>query len=203
MSGRTEDALRRAVESFFSGNLEVAERVIFEDRKIDQLEMDVDEMVTNLLALHQPVAKDLRLILACLKMSNDLERVADHAVNIAKGARRMDRIGPTTPEPQLVEMARVGREMLSDTLSAFVRGDAQAARAVCVRDDEVDALNRALFKLMMSKMTQHPESINAAMQVLLVSRNLERVGDMATNIAEDVVFLVEGTTIKHGAEAAG
>jgi phosphate transport system protein len=199
MSGRAEDALGRGVESFLGGNEEEARQVVEEDREIDQLEIDIEETVTNLLALHQPVARDLRLILASLKIANDLERVADHAVNIAKSTLRMRAGGPIHADPELVEMGKLARAMLGDTLSAFVRGDSQAARQVCIRDDEMDALNRTLFKMMMTRMTEHSETVDFAMQVLLVSRNLERVGDMATNIAEDVVFLVEGTSIKHGA----
>jgi phosphate transport system protein len=203
MSGRAEDSLSRAVEAFLAGNALAAQAVVDADPEIDSLEVEIEETVTNLLALHQPVAKDLRLVLSALKISNDLERVADHAVNIAKAAERISHLAVRTPDPQLVEMTRLGREMLATALRAFVKGDGQAARHVCAQDDEVDALHRSLFQLLMTRMAEQPEAIDYSMELMLVSRNIERVGDMATNIAEEVVYLVEGTTIKHGAEKKG
>lgn len=200
MSGRAEDALSRAVEAFLAGDASAAAAVVDSDPEIDRLEVEIEETVTNLLALHQPVAKDLRLVLSALKISNDLERVADHAVNIAKAAERISHLAVRTPDPQLVEMTRLGREMLAAALHAFVRGDAQTARDVCARDDAVDSLHRSLFQLLMTRMAEQPNAIDYSMELMLVSRNIERVADMATNIAEEVVYLVEGTTIKHGAE---
>jgi phosphate transport system protein len=146
------------------------------------------------------MAKDLRLILSALKISNDLERVGDHAVNIAISGRRLADERPITPEPELVEMGRAAREMMSQALDAFVRGDAGAGRAVCGRDDHVDALHRSMFRILLTHMAEDPHTIGAAMELFLVSRNLERVADLATNVAEDVVFMVEGKSIKHGAE---
>lgn len=200
MSGQAEDAIARAVRALLARDMEAAERVIADDRKLDQVELEIEDTVTNLLALQQPVASDLRLLLAALKISNDLERVGDHAVNIAQSAIRLvDRRG-IAPEPELVEMMRLSREMLSQSLDAFVRGDAQAGRAVCARDDQVDALNRSMFRILITHMAEDSHTISAAMELLLVSRNLERVADLATNIAEDVVFVVEGRQIKHHAE---
>jgi phosphate transport system protein len=203
MSGRAEDAMQRAVRAVLERDIDASEQVMSEDPDIDQLELEIEEGVTNLLALHQPMARDLRLLLALLKISNDLERVGDHAVNIAQSAKRLGEYRVITPEPELVEMSRIAREMLHQALDAFVRGDTEAARAVCRRDDQVDALHRSMFRILLTHMAEDPHTIGAAMELFLVSRNLERVADLATNVGEDVVFLVEGKTIKHGAERRG
>lgn len=200
MSARAEGALGDAVRALLDRDAERAARVVAEDSEIDDLEVEIENQVTNLLALQQPMAKDLRLILATLKISNDLERVGDHAVNIAQGAQRLLDAPHVAPEPELVDMARRVREMLGGALEAFVKSDGGAARAVCVADDSVDALHRSMFRILLTHMAEDPRTIGPCMELSLVSRNLERVGDLATNIAEDVVFLVEGTTIKHHAE---
>ena len=200
MSGQAEDALDRAVRSLLQRDAPSAARVVIEDRRIDALEIEIEDMVTNLLALHQPVARDLRLILSALKIANDLERVGDHAVNIAQSAERLLAYRMITPEPELLEMVRIARAMLGDALDAFVRGDGAAGRSVCARDDQVDALNDSMFRILITHMAEDPHTIGAAMELFLVSRNLERVADLATNVAEDVVFLVEGKNIKHHAE---
>ncbi|MGE0552507.1 MAG: phosphate signaling complex protein PhoU [Gemmatimonadales bacterium] len=200
MSGEAEASLRAAVESLLLRDAEKARQVIAGDRVIDDMELDIEEQCLNLLALHQPMAKDLRMLLAVIKIANDLERVGDHAVNIAQSAERLAQSRPITPEPEIVEMARLARDMLADALEAFVRGDATAGRDVCKRDDKVDALNRSMFRILLTHMMEDPHSIGAGMELLLVSRNLERIADLATNIGEDVVFLVEGKTIKHHAE---
>jgi phosphate transport system protein len=159
--------------------------------------------VIRLLATQQPMARDLRFLTAAMKISNDLERVGDHAVNIAQSAERLLASRPIVPEPELLEMARQARTMLADALDAFVRGDAQAGRAICRRDDSVDALHASMFRILLTHMMEDPHIIGTAMELFLVSRNLERVADLATNIAEDVVFLVEGKSIKHHAEDIG
>jgi phosphate transport system protein len=146
------------------------------------------------------MARDLRLLVAATKIANDLERVGDHAVNIAQSAERLLGARLVAPEPELLEMARQVRAMLSGALDAFVRGDAVLGREICRRDDSVDALNRSVFRILLTHMMEDPHIIGAAMDLFLVSRNLERVADLATNIAEDVVFVVEGKTIKHHAE---
>lgn len=197
MSGEVQEALGTAVRAILDRDAGAAARVLAGDRSIDLLEIEIEDTVTSLLALHQPMARDLRLLLAVLKIANDLERVGDHAVNLAQGAERLLRARPITPKPELVEMARIAREMLSQSLDAFVRGDAKAGRAICARDDSVDALNRSLFRILLTHMAEDPQTISAALELLLVSRNLERVADLATNVAEEVVFLVEGRTIKH------
>jgi phosphate transport system protein len=200
MSGEAEAALRLAVEALLERNPEKARLVIAGDRVIDGMEVEIEEACIDLLALQQPMAKDLRMLVAAIKIANDLERVGDHAVNLAQSADRLAQSRPIAPEPEIIEMARLAREMLSDALEAFVRGDAAAGREVCLRDDKVDALNRSVFRILLTHMMEDPHSIGAGLELFLVSRNLERVADLATNIGEDVVFLVEGKSIKHHAE---
>lgn len=203
MSGEAEAALGTAVQALLERSSEKAQQVIHGDRLIDGMEMEIEEQCINLLALHQPMARDLRMLTSALKIANDLERVGDHAVNIAQSAERLARSRPITPEPEIIEMARLAREMLSDALEAFIRGDAAAGREVCRRDDRVDALHRSVFRILLTHMMEDAHSISAGMELFLVSRNLERVADLATNIGEDVVFLVEGKSIKHHAEDRG
>ncbi|HEX9893528.1 MAG TPA: phosphate signaling complex protein PhoU [Gemmatimonadales bacterium] len=201
MSGEAEAALGHAVEALLERDADKAQRVIDGDRIIDMMEVEIEEQSINLLALQQPMARDLRTLTSAMKIATDLERVGDHAVNIAQSAIRLAQTRPIAPEPEIVEMARMSREMLSDALEAFVRGDAQAGRAVCLRDDKVDALHDSVFRILLTHMMEDPHVIGAGMELFLVSRNLERVADLATNIGEDVVFLVEGKSIKHRAEA--
>jgi len=200
MSGEAETALRLAVEALLERDVDKAREVIAGDTVINDMEVQIEEACIDLLALQQPMAKDLRMLVAAIKIANDLERVGDHAVNLAESAERLTRAHPIAPEPEIVEMARLAREMLADALEAFVRGDAVAGREVCLRDDKVDALNRSVFRILLTHMMEDPHSIGTGLELLLVSRNLERVADLATNIAEDVVFLVEGKSIKHHAE---
>jgi phosphate transport system protein len=203
MSGEAEAALELAVEALLERSLEKAQAVIAGDRNIDALEVTIEEQVVNLLALQQPMARDLRMLTSALKIANDLERVGDHAVNIAQSVERLIQARPITPEPEIIEMARLARDMLSDALEAFIRGDAATGREVCRRDDKVDTLHRSVFRILLTFMMEDPHMISAAMELFLVSRNLERVADLATNIGEDVVFLVEGKSIKHHAEDRG
>ena len=203
MSGEAEAALGLAVDALLERDGDKAQRVIAGDRVIDSMEVEIEEQCINLLALQQPMARDLRMLTSALKIANDLERVGDHAVNIAQSAERLTQARPIAPEPEIVEMARLARDMLSDALEAFIRGDAAAGREVCLRDDKVDALHRSVFRILLTHMMEDPHMIGVGMELFLVSRNLERVADLATNIGEDVVFLVEGKSIKHHAEDRG
>ena len=203
MSGEAEAALSQAVEALLERDSAKATQVIAGDRVIDAMEVEIEEQCIHLLALQQPMARDLRMLTSALKIANDLERVGDHAVNIAQSTERLLQFRPIAPEPEIVDMARLAREMLSDALEAFIRGDAAAGREVCRRDDQVDALHRSVFRILLTHMMEDPHTIGAGMELFLVSRNLERVADLATNIGEDVVFLVEGRSIKHHAEDRG
>jgi phosphate transport system protein len=200
VSSEAEDAVGHAVDALLRRDAGQAQSVIRGDRAIDTLESGIEEQGFQLIALHQPMARDLRLIFSAIRIVNDLERVGDHAVNIAQSAERLMEFPHIVPEPEIVEMARLSRQMLADALSAFVRGDAPLAREVCRRDDAVDSLNDSVYRILLTHMMEDHRLIGAGMELLLVSRNLERVADLATNIAEDVVFLVEGKSIKHHAE---
>lgn len=200
LSSEAEEATGNAVEALLRRDRTLALEVIRGDRTINSLESSIEEQAFQLIALHQPMARDLRLIFSAIKIVHDLERVGDHAVNIAQSAERLLAYPHIVPEPEIVEMARLSRQMLADALSGFVRGDAALAREVCRRDDAVDALNDSVFRILLTHMMEDNRSIGPCMELLLVSRNLERVADLATNIAEDVVFVAEGKTIKHHAE---
>lgn len=201
MSTFAEDLVRHAIESLREGDPALAEAVVLGDRELDAIEMEVEDRCIHLLALQQPLARDLRFIAMAMKVSNDLERVGDHAVNIAQTVQRLEDFPPLAHPPEIEEMARLASGMLSDALDGFVRGDAAAAREVCTRDDRVDALHESMFRILLTHMMEDPRRIGAAMEIFLVSRNLERIGDLATNVAEDTVFLVEGRSIRHGAES--
>lgn len=203
MSGEAEAALGLAIEALLERDSAKAAQVIAGDHLIDNMEVEIEDRCINLLALQQPMARDLRMLTSALKIANDLERVGDHAVNIAQSTERLIETRPITPEPEIIEMARLARRMLADALEAFIRGDAAAAREVCRRDEQVDALHRSVFRILLTHMMEDPHMIGAGMELFLVSRNLERVADHATNIGEDVVFLVEGKSIKHHAEDIG
>lgn len=200
MAGLVEDIVRRAMEGFLERDPSVAEAVIQDDDRVDELEIEIDERALELLALQQPMARDLRLIMSTLKVANDLERVGDHGVNIARAGARLSDMAPVPMLPEVQEMGDISRGMLDDSLAAFVTRNSGTARMVCLRDDKVDNLQRSLYRILLTYMLEEPRRISPSLEILLVSQNLERIADLATNVAEDVVFLVEGRTIKHHAE---
>ncbi|HYR07997.1 MAG TPA: phosphate signaling complex protein PhoU [Longimicrobium sp.] len=199
MSGLAEELVDQAMRALRQRDAELATEVVRRDNELDAMEIVVDDMCIHLLALQQPMARDLRLITMAMKISNDLERVGDHAVNIAEAVSHLAEAPVYLEFPEIEEMGRLATEMLSDALDTFVRADAEGAREVCLRDDRVDSLHESLFRILLTHMMEDPRRIGASMSLFLVSRNLERIADLATNIAEDVVFLVEGRNIKHGA----
>jgi phosphate transport system protein len=202
MGGRAEQIVSKSIESLARRDADQARGVFDDDRAIDRLEIDVEELCIKLFALQQPLATDLRFIMSALKISNDLERVGDHAVNIAGGAVRLADQPPLKPLVDIPKMAALATSMLHDALDAFVHRDADTARRLCRRDDEVDGLNRQVFRELLSYMIESPSTITRAMELILVARNLERVADLATNIAEEVVFIAEARIIKHHADEA-
>jgi phosphate transport system protein len=201
MSARAEELVDLAVEALLTRDEGKAETVIAADRDVDRLEIEVEHLAIELLALQQPMARDLRFIVSAIKISSDLERVGDHAVNIAQSTQRLSADSVSLRmDPAIEDMARRARRMLSDALDAFVRADGALGREVCRRDDDVDALHDSLFRTLLTHMMGDARMITPSLELLLVSRNLERVADLATNIAEDAVFLAEGKQIKHHAE---
>ncbi len=205
MGGRAENIVRKSIEALRRRDAAMAEAVLADDKAIDRLEIDIEERCVRLLALQQPLATDLRFITAALKISNDLERVGDHAVNIAGGVLRLTGQPLLKPLVDIPRMAELSSAMLHEALDDFVRRDAEGARKLVRRDDEVDQLNDQVFRELLSYMIEDPSTITRAMELVLVARNLERVADLATNVAEEVVFIAEARIIKHHAEesAAG
>jgi len=203
MGGRAESIVLKSVESLKRRDEALANEVLADDRLLDRLEIEIEERCVHLLALQQPMARDLRFITAALKISNDLERVGDHAVNIAGGTLRLTGQPQLKPLVDIPRMADLAIGMLHDALDAFVRRDAETARRLVLRDDAVDQLNRQVFRELVSFMIEDPGTISRAMELILVARNLERVADLATNVAEEVVFIAEARIIKHHAEDAG
>jgi phosphate transport system protein len=197
MAGIVEELVRVAVEALERRDPKPAEWAMAEDDRIDRLEIEIDDRAMDLLALQQPMARDLRQVVATLKAANDLERVGDHAVNIAKAVRRLAEAPAFPAIPEVPEMAGIARGMLADALAAFVARNPSSARLVCQRDEKVDNLRRSLFRILLTHMMEEPRRITPALELLLISQNLERIADLSTNIAEDVVFMVEGQTIKH------
>ncbi|HSJ07253.1 MAG TPA: phosphate signaling complex protein PhoU [Longimicrobiales bacterium] len=200
MAGKAEEQVRRAMEALLDRNVELAQQVVDGDNELDELEVEIDGNAISLLALQQPMARDLRFITMAMKISRDLERVGDHAVNIADAVKYMVEAPPFPVLPEIEEMARLSTDMLTDSLTAFVQGDAAEARRIRERDDRVDELHDNNFRILLTHMMEDPRRITAGMDLLLISGNLERIADLATNICEEVVFLVEGRTLKHGAE---
>jgi phosphate transport system protein len=204
MSQRSEELLDLAMQGFLARDAGKAAAVLAADAEIDRMEVEVEGLAISLLALQQPMARDLRFIVSAIKITGDLERVGDHAVNIAEAAERLAGMRmPVAAPPEIKEMAAKARKMLSDALDAMVRQDGALGRDVCRRDDDVDALHESVFRIMLTHMAEDPATISASLELLLVSRNLERVADLATNIAEDAVYLAEGKTIKHHLEDRG
>jgi phosphate transport system protein len=197
MAGLAEEQVANAVGSLLARDPDRAQQVVDRDPEIDDLELKVDNQATSLLALQQPMARDLRFITMAMKISNDLERVGDHAVNIAELVPEIVE-APRFPRlPELEEMTGISTEMLNDALDAFVRSDSPLARSIGERDDRVDELHENVFRVVLTHMMEDPRKIGVGIDMILVSRNLERIADLATNVAEDVVFMVEGKTIKH------
>lgn len=200
MGGLVEDAIDEAAQATLRKDRGRGAALRVGDERVDELEVVIDERVMELLALQQPMASDLRQIITTNKISNDLERMGDHAVNIGSAVGRLMEHPPLPEIMELEDMIEITRGMVSEALASYVSRDAATARMVCIRDDRVDDLKRSMFRILVTHMLEDPQRIGAALELLLISQNLERIADLATNVSEDVVFLVEGRTIKHGAE---
>lgn len=199
MGGMAEESVRHAVKIVEKRDEAPMARVRELEDKVNHSHIEIDETCLRLIALHQPAAGDLRLIAAVLKINSDLERIGDQAVNIAEtGLYLLKQPSMSLGDvPRMVELA-VG--MLKDSLDAFSRGDVALAREVIARDDEEDRLKSQTFNTLVALMQKDASTIQRAMDVILIARNLERIADHATNVAEDVVFMVQGKDIRHGAE---
>jgi phosphate transport system protein len=203
MAGMVELAIHESVLSLTERDTERAQRVLANEALINQKEIRIDALATRLLALQQPMARDLRFLTAAIKINNDLERMGDLAVNIVERALSLISQPPVKPLIDIPQMARLAESMVHRSLDAFVKRDAGLARGVLVSDDAVDDLRDAISDELVGFMQRDPSTVSRALDLILVSRNLERVADHATNIAEDVLFFVEGVDVRHHAEESG
>ena len=198
ISNRCEDAFGRAIDSILARDAAAALEVVQGDSSIDELEVQLEEEALKILALHAPVAGDLRFLIASIKINNDLERIADIASNIAKRTIDLTTLAPTSPPVDFAEMAQQTRTMVRETIQALVGRDEERARAVLEMDDIVDDFNREILARIEKQMAAEPEVIPALMRWGNVVRLVERIADYATNIAEDIIYMEEGDIVRHG-----
>ena len=203
MGGLAEEEVRLAVRGLVERDSALTEQVVRGDGPLNSLHIEIDNRCFMLLALHQPMAADLRSIVAAVKINTDLERVGDLAVNIAEAARRYATHAPVKRLIDIPQMARIAQSMLRDALDAFVRQDTDLAQHVLSQDDKLDALKDQIFRELLTYMLQDPSTIEPSLDLILISRHLERIGDHATNVAEDVIFIVSAKDVRHHASDLG
>jgi len=202
MAGQVESAIHGSVRVLTGRDEEQAQRVLRQEAHVNQMQIEIDEVATHLLALHQPRAGDLRFLTAAIKINSDLERMGDLAVNIVERAIDLIRRPPINPHIDIPKMAELTQSMVHKSLNAFVNRDAELARGVLTSDDAVDDLKDAIYRELIHFMESNPSTVAAAVDLIFVAHNLERIADHATNIAEDVLFLVKGIDVRHHAETA-
>ena len=203
MGGLAEERVRESVHGVKDRDNAALDNVLSGDEPINELHMEIDDRCFKLLALHQPMAADLRVIVAAVKINTDLERVGDLAVNIAEAGKRYLQHAPVKPLIDIPRMGDLAQRMLRDALDAFVRRDIVLAEKVLAEDDTLDGLKTQIFRELLTYMLQSPETIEPALDLILISRHLERIGDHATNVAEDVIFILSAKDVRHhGADAA-
>lgn len=200
MAALVEENIRLAVEALKERNQEKTQQVFLTEKKINALDVEIDKLCLQLLALRQPMAIDLRLITSAMKIEVELERIGDQAVNICERTLELLKYPPLKPLIDIPRMAELAQGMVKDALDAFVHQDDDLAREVCIRDDEVDELNNQIFRELLTYMMEDPKTIRVAVELMLVGRHLERIADHATNIGEDVIYYVKGKTIKYYCE---
>jgi phosphate transport system protein len=201
MAALVEEAIRSAVQSLVKRDSDLAQKTFQYEDRINKLEIAIDERCLKLLALRQPMAVDLRFITSAMKIITDLERMGDQAVNIAERVTSLNQEPQLKPYIDIPKMAEIAQSMVKDVLDAFVNQDSKLARSVCERDDLVDRLNDQVFRELLTYMMSDPQTITRAVHLMIVCRCLERIADHATNIAEDVIFMVDARVIKHHADA--
>jgi phosphate transport system protein len=202
MGGLAEEQVRQAVSGLTDRDAQAIEQVLDGDHAINDLHIKIDDRCFKLLALHQPMAVDLRAIVSAVKVNTDLERVGDLAVNIAEAAKRALLYPPSGPMRDIPRMSAIAQRMLRDALDAYVRRDTDLAQVVLNEDDKLDALKTQVFRELLTFMLQDPGTIEPALDLILISRHLERIGDHATNVAEDVIFMVSAKDVRHHAPGA-
>jgi len=199
MGGLAEERVRAAVQGLMSRDVVLIDKVLYGDEPINELHIEVDKRCFRLLALYQPMATDLRAIVAAVKINTDLERVGDLAVNIAEAAKRYAAHPPVKRLIDIPRMTDLAQAMLRDALDSFVRRDTALAQRVLNEDDVLDSLKTQIFRELLTYMLQDPTTVEPSLDLILISRHLERIGDHATNIAEDVIFMVSARDVRHQA----
>ena len=189
--------VRQAVDALVEGNISLADQVAAADDELDSLELKIDEEAIRYMSLRSPVATELRLVIVGMKTSHDLERVGDEATNIARRVPRLAAEPPIKPYVDLPRMARIAIEMLRDALDCFLQEDEAKALAVCKRDAEVDAINRQLYRELTSFMIENPATTSRALELMFISKSIERIADHASNIAEEMIYLAKGRDVRH------
>ena len=197
VSSVVEESIARSIAAVIKHDASLAQQVAAGEDEVDAMEVDVEEECLKILALYQPVAVDLRFVVAVLKINNDLERMADHAVNIARRAEYLATFPKLDVPPELAEMAPRTQTMVKHSLDALVQSDTKLARQVCASDNEVDQYNRKMHVLIQDQIRSNPDQVDRLLHLLSVSRHLERIADLATNVAEDVIYTVEGVIVRH------
>lgn len=200
MGSVVEENIAFAIQSVIEKRSDVAKKVIETDKRVDALEIEIDNAVIDLLALQQPVASDLRFIIAAQKINNDLERIGDHAVNIAEAAETLCSLSNIEMLEEIPKMADITKTMLKDALDSFILLDPTKARLVMATDDQIDDLNRLVARRIIELLKSNSQTIECGLELSRVSRNLERVADLTTNIAEEVIFHTQARVVKHHAE---
>jgi len=200
MGSVVEENIALAIKSVLEKDNEIALKVIETDKRVDALEIEIDNAIVDLLALQQPVASDLRFILASLKINNDLERIGDHAVNIAEAAQALYSMPKSEMLEEIPKMANIAKMMFKEALDSFILLDPEKARIVLKEDDQIDDLNRMVSRRIIELVKSDTQTIECGLALSRVSRNLERVADLTTNIAEEVIFQTQARVVKHHAE---
>jgi phosphate transport system protein len=198
LGGMVEAAIGKSVRALVERDARLAREVVQDDRRVDELELEIDQDCMELLARNQPMARDLRFISTAMKITPDLERIGDHAVNVAERAAELADEPPLAVLVDIPLMAARAQEMVRRSLDAFVRADAEAAREVIGLDDEMDRRMEQVFRVLLSHMLENPKTISRALRLTFVAKYFERIADQATNICEQVVYMSEGRVIKHG-----
>jgi phosphate transport system protein len=200
MAAIVEEAIRQSVQSLVERDSDLAQKTFDLEDRINKMEITIDEMCLKLLALRQPMAADLRFITSAMRIITDLERMGDEAVNISERALSLNEEPLIKPYIDIPRMAEIAQSMVKDVLDAFVSRDPKLARSVCARDDVVDGLNDQVVRELLTYMVSDPKTITRSVHLMIVARCLERIADHATNIAEDVIFMVDALVIKHHAD---
>jgi len=197
MAAKVETQIKQSIVALRKKDADMAMAIFGLDKEIDRMEIDIEEEAIALIARHQPAASDLRFLIGVIKINNDLERIGDHGVNIAQSAIALASQPDVKPLIDIPRMAELAVSMLRDSLDSFISSNPEKARDVCTRDDQVDSLKQQVLEELLTIMMEKPDSITRGMDLILISRNLERIADLATNISEDTIYICQAKVIKH------